>query len=74
MEIITTSQAAQQRSLTSVVAMLLEIQDTLDVEIQLCDGCGQERRDNWIHYQAFQALQAAITRVQKAAGLLQLGE
>ena len=52
------------------IAVLTGIKGALDINSSTCEGCGQESRDNWQEFQAAEALGGAITRIQKAAGLI----
>jgi hypothetical protein len=61
---------AYDKTLDRVVEILDSVKNTLNVHVSTCGGCGQERRTDWEQYQAAEALQGAITRVQKAANLI----
>jgi hypothetical protein len=56
--------------LESVIKILNEVKDTLDVSEDICTGCGQVARTNYDHYQASQALCAASTRIARASRLI----
>jgi len=61
---------AYEKTLDRVVEILAALKGTLNVHVSTCAGCGQERREDWEQYQAAEALQGAVTRVQKAASLI----
>jgi GTP cyclohydrolase III len=62
---------AYARALESVVEIMTSIKTTLNIDVNVCQGCGQEHRDDWNQWQAYEALSGAITRAQKANGLIQ---
>ena len=49
---------------------LTGIKGSLDINSSTCECCGHESRENWREFQAAEALGGAITRIQKAAGLI----
>lgn len=47
--------------------------NVLDVSSQGCGTCGNTHYDNWEHKQAADAIQGALTRVEKARRILNNG-
>ena len=64
------SPIAYEKTLAQVVEILTSVKATLNIDVTTCQGCGQEHRNNWNQYQAAEALNGAITRVQRASSLI----
>ena len=62
---------AYEKSLLRTVEILEAIKGTLDTKTHSCDSCQKDTHTNWQHYQAFEALTGAISRIAKANSLIQ---
>lgn len=62
---------AYNKALERVAEILDTVKATLNTTGYTCNGCGHERREQWQQYQAAEQLSGAITRIQKAASLIQ---
>ena len=59
-------------TLRKTAQVLTAIKDTLDTRTHSCDSCQNEQKNNWLQYQAFEALAGAIGRIEKANSLIAL--
>ena len=58
-------------SLKKTMEMLIAVKDTLDTGTHSCESCQNEQKNNWLQFQAFEALLGAIGRISKANSLIQ---
>ena len=63
---------AYEKALERVVDVMTSIKTTLNTDVNECHACGQEHKNDWNQWLAFEALSGAITRAQKAASLISL--
>jgi uncharacterized protein YukE len=56
--------------LQSMIEELHRIRSRLDTSASECSGCGHKRYQNWNHFQADEAMRAAITRLDRVIQLL----
>jgi hypothetical protein len=71
---ITTNEegTAYMETLEKTARVLTAIKDTLDTGTHSCGSCQNEQKNNWLQFQAFEALSGAIGRIEKANSLIQL--
>jgi len=62
---------AYMETLEKTARVLTAIKDTLDTGTHSCGSCQNEQKNNWLQYQAFEALSGAIGRIEKASSLIQ---
>ena len=62
---------AYEKTFLRTIEILEAIRETLDTETHACDSCQKDTHTNWQHFQAFEALTGAITRINKANSLIQ---
>ena len=62
---------AYEKTLLRSIEILEAIKGTLDTETNPCDSCQKDSYTNWQHFQAFEALTGAISRIAKANNLIQ---